>query len=122
MLIASRPGANPVARLPARAAGAGGAAAEAVAPRARHVPTIKGTSAATVDGSIVLESSALEAAGAAGEVVRAAVAVPVTWADIRASAKASTEGGTTTAAEVGVVTATTAAAISGATRLAAALA
>jgi hypothetical protein len=49
-------------------------------------------------------------------------AVPVTRADIRASTKATAEGGTTTATEVGIVTSTTAATISDPTWFTAALA
>lgn len=75
MLIATRPGANPVAGLPARAAGAA-SATKAKASDSRHITAVEST------GRIIFGGAALKAARAAGKVVCATVAhttVPVAW-------------------------------------------
>lgn len=99
MLIATRPGTNPVTGFPAGAA----AAAESKGPSPRHLGVERAAA------GVFLGGAALEAAGAAGEVVGAAVghrAVPVAGPDVRA--RESEGGGASSAAakaaEIGPLT------------------
>lgn len=105
VLVATRPGTNPVAGFPPCATAATAAASKAEAPRAGHINV---QISAPAHGAVLLEPAALEAAGAAGEVVGAALAVPVSGPHI--GARAESEGrGAAAPAEAAIVGAVAAA-------------
>ena len=96
MLIATKPGANPITGFPAGAATvAGDSRPHNVS--VKHDRTAYATAAAPTEG-FVLESTAFEAGGAASKVMGPAAshgAVPVTWTNIGAGGEAESRHSST---------------------------